>query len=87
MKVSVIVPVYNAGDYIIPCLESLSKQTIDNLEIVLIDDHGRDDSMQKAHTYADSHPDMSITFADNGENKGPGAARNLGSEPSNPSLK
>lgn len=78
MKVSVIVPVYNAGDYIIPCLESLSKQTIDNLEIVLIDDHGRDDSMQKAHTYADSHPDMSIKFADNGENKGPGAARNLG---------
>ena len=78
MKVSVIVPVYNAGDYIIPCLESLSKQTIDLLEIVLIDDHGLDDSMQKARAYADSHPDMSIKFADNGVNKGPGAARNLG---------
>ena len=78
MKVSVIVPVYNAGDYIIPCLESLSKQTIDQLEIVLVDDHGKDDSMQKAHAFAESHPDVNILFADNGQNKGPGAARNLG---------
>ena len=78
MKVSVIVPVYNAGDYIIPCLESLSKQTIDKLEIVLIDDHGRDDSMQKAHAFAQTHPQMNIIFADNCENKGPGVARNLG---------
>lgn len=78
MKVSVIVPIYNAGDYIIPCLESLGKQTINGLEVILIDDHGLDDSMQKAFRFAQDHPEMNIIFADNGCNKGPGAARNLG---------
>ena len=78
MKVSVITPVYNAGDYIIPCLESLCEQTIDELEIVLVDDHGQDDSIEKARQFAKAHPNMNIVFADNGSNKGPGAARNLG---------
>jgi glycosyltransferase involved in cell wall biosynthesis len=78
MKVSVIIPVYNAEDYIIPCLESLHKQTIDQLEIVLVEDHGNDDSISKAHAFAQEHQQMSIVFADNGSNKGPGQARNLG---------
>jgi len=78
MKVSVIVPVYNAEDFIIPCLESLYRQTIDQLEIVLVDDHGNDDSISKAHDFARNHQQMNIVFADNGCNKGPGEARNLG---------
>ena len=78
MKVSVIIPVYNAGDYIIACLESLCRQTIGDFEIVLVDDHGKDDSMVKARGFAESHPQARIVFADNGGNKGPGAARNTG---------
>ncbi len=78
MKVSVIIPVYNAGDYIIPCLESLRSQTLTDLEIVLVDDHGHDDSIDRARAFAGNHPDMNIVFADNGTNKGPGAARNTG---------
>lgn len=78
MKVSVIIPVYNAGDYMIPCLESLRQQTIDQMEIVLVDDHGQDDSIAKARQFAQTHPQMNFVFADNGSNKGPGAARNLG---------
>lgn len=35
-KVSVIVPIYNAGEYLRPCLESIVNQTYLNLEIILI---------------------------------------------------
>ena len=55
MKVSVIIPVYNAGDYIIPCLESLRSQTLTDLEIVLVDDHGHDDSIDRARAFAGNH--------------------------------
>lgn len=83
MNVSVIIPVYNAGDYIIPCLESLSNQTLPELEIVLVNDHGNDDSIDKARAFAANHPDMNIVFADNGSNRGPGAARNTGIQAAN----
>lgn len=78
MKISVIIPVFNAGDFIIPCLDSLCKQTTNQLEIILVDDHGQDDSMQKAHDFAINHPNLIIVFVDNGSNKGPGVARNTG---------
>lgn len=78
MKVSVIIPVYNAEGKITLCLESLRLQTIDGLELVLVDDHGSDNSMQVARDYAGAHPEMHFVFVDNGKNLGPGAARNNG---------
>lgn len=78
MKVSVIIPVYNAADRIISCLDSLHAQSFDDVELVLVDDHGNDGSMEMAKAYAEKYPDMRFVFADNEENKGPGAARNLG---------
>lgn len=41
-KLSVIVPIYNSSKYIVCCLESLAFQTMDEIEIVLVDDHGTD---------------------------------------------
>ena len=43
-KVSVIVPIYNAGEYLRPCLESIVNQTYLNLEIILINDGSTDTS-------------------------------------------
>ena len=78
MKVSVIVPVYNAAGRIEVCLKSLCAQTLQELEIVIVDDCGHDNSMELAHRYASAHPERKFTFAGGGRNLGPGGARNLG---------
>lgn len=40
-KVSVIIPVWNAHDYIRRCVDSIVNQTYENLEILLVDDEVR----------------------------------------------
>ena len=40
--ISVIVPVYNAENYLERCLNSIVNQTYSNLEIILVDDGSRD---------------------------------------------
>lgn len=42
--VSVLLPVYNAGEFLPECLKSLKDQTYKNLQIIAIDDHSKDDS-------------------------------------------
>ena len=44
MKVSVIVPVYNTEKYLRRCLDSLVNQTLDDIEIIIIDDKSPDNS-------------------------------------------
>ena len=46
-KISVIVPVYNVADYVDTCLETLTNQTYENLEILLINDGSTDNSLEK----------------------------------------
>lgn len=43
-KVSVIVPIYNVEEYLVQCVDSLIKQTYQNLQIVLVDDGSTDNS-------------------------------------------
>lgn len=50
-KVSIIVPVYNASDYVSECMESLLRQSYQNIEILLIDDHSSDNSLQILNKY------------------------------------
>jgi poly(ribitol-phosphate) beta-N-acetylglucosaminyltransferase len=40
LKVSVVIPVYNPGDYFAPCLESLTSQSLapDEFEVICVDD-------------------------------------------------
>lgn len=79
--VSLIIPVYNASSYIEACLASLVAQTMDDIEILLVDDHGYDDSMLRARNYVDSHPSSKqFRFLATPHNMGPGPARNLGIE-------
>ena len=78
-KVSVIVPVYNAEAFLPSCLDSLTGQSLGEVEIVLVDDHGPDDSMAVAHRYAEGYSGpKTFVFAATPRNSGPGAARNVG---------
>ena len=50
-KVSVIIPMYNASGCIESCLSAVSKQTVKDFEVLLIDDCSTDDTVQKAERY------------------------------------
>lgn len=74
-KVSVIVPCYNLHRVITRCLDSLCAQTYGNLEIIVVDDGSRDNSLEVIHEAA--RKDSRITVISQ-ENSGPSAARNHG---------
>ena len=50
--VSVIVPVYNAGDHIARCIESIKRQSYQNLEIIIVNDGSKDVSLHVCEMYA-----------------------------------
>ena len=80
-KVSVIVPVYNSSNFIYDCLDSLAGQTIDEIEIILVDDHGTDDSMDKVKSFIAGYSGKkSFVLTQTLKNSGPGVARNVGIE-------
>ena len=58
MKVSVIVPMYNVGEYIHDCLKSLAAQTLSDMEVILVDDGCTDDTPKTAQQYADQYPHL-----------------------------
>ena len=78
VKVSLVIPVYNARAHLAECLDSVLAQTLDELEVVLVDDHGSDDSIDFAHTRLDTYEGPKrFVFCETAVNAGPGAARNL----------
>lgn len=42
--ISVVVPIYNTGKYLVECVEHILKQTYQNIEIILVDDSSTDNS-------------------------------------------
>ena len=79
MKVSIIIPVYNAEPYIETCLLSALNQTYQDLEVILVDDCGQDKSMEVARRVIDRHPNgHKVTILKQEQNSGPSAARNTG---------
>lgn len=75
--VSVIIPVYNAAQYLRPCLESLCAQTLREVEIICVNDGSTDDSKNILQEYAARDERVAVLEQ---ENAGQGAARNLGLE-------
>jgi glycosyltransferase involved in cell wall biosynthesis len=74
--VSVVVPVYNVQDYIELSIKSICEQTYPNIEIIIVDDQSKDDSINKAKSVLEKYtvPYKIITEI----NKGLPGARNTG---------
>ena len=74
-SVSVIVPVYNSARYLSECLESICAQTLDDIEVICVDDGSTDDSMAILESFAARDSRVHALHQDNA---GAGVARNLG---------
>ena len=74
-KISVIIPVYNSETYLSQCLDSVCMQTLQEIEIICVDDGSTDTSPKILLEYAKKDPRVRILTQ---QNKGAGAARNYG---------
>ena len=75
MKVSVIIPVYNTEQYLEECLNSLLEQTLDDIEILVVDDGSTDGSLRIAKEFEAANPSkISVLTKQNG---GQASARNM----------
>lgn len=75
IRISVIVPIYNAEKYLKTCLESLIGQTYENLDILLIDDGSTDNSLAICRDYQDKKQNVRVIHQ---ENRGLVFSRKLG---------
>ena len=76
-KVSVIVPVYNVEKYLIKCLNSLVNQTLDDIEIIIVNDGSTDNSKEVIENFIKKYKDKKIVYLEK-ENGGLSDARNYG---------
>lgn len=76
--ISVIVPVYNVAPYMVRCLESIRRQDYKDIEVILVDDCGTDNSIRIAQEYLAAHPMPDCRIVAHTANRGLSAARNTG---------
>lgn len=80
MKISVIIPVFNAEKYLAVCLESLLNQTFQDFEVIIVDDCSTDSSMTIVESYLEKFSGR-LKILTLEENTGSGAVpRNIGLE-------
>lgn len=75
IKVSVIVPVYNAQGYLDQCIGSILSQTLKDIEIICVDDSSTDRSLEILKKYEKQDSRLRVFTQ---QNSGAGAARNRG---------
>lgn len=73
--VSVIIPIYNVGDYLYRCLSSVACQTFKDFEVIMINDGSTDESPKIAADFMKDFQQFSLVHNDK---KGVASARNLG---------
>ena len=74
-RISVVVPMYNVESYLTACLESIAGQTVDDLDVVIVDDGSTDRSADIARGFSARDPRFRLLTKPNG---GLGSARNTG---------
>lgn len=75
IAVSVIIPVYNAAAYLPQCLDSICNQTLQNIEIICVDDGSTDNSLEQLRRYGKKYEQIRVIVQ---KNQGSGVARNRG---------
>lgn len=80
VKVSVIVPVYNQGEFLAEALDSVLQQTYPNWECIIVNDGSTDNTEEVAKSYVNKDDRFKYLYQ---ENSGCGAARNNGIRHSN----
>ena len=75
--ISIIVPIYNAEAYLPACIESVQAQTVNEWQLLLVDDGSTDGSLRIAQAYAAKDRRITVIAAQHG---GQSAARNQGLE-------
>lgn len=73
VKISVIIPVYNEEDYLNECLDSIVNQSLEDIEIICVDDGSTDNSLNILKSYESDNRIKIIPK----ENSGLGASRNV----------
>jgi len=76
VKISVIVPVYNTFLYLEKCLDSIFNQTLEEIEVIVINDGSTDDSLKTIKKYYKKYKDKMVII--DKKNEGQAVARNLG---------
>ena len=76
IKVSIVVPVYNLEDYLPRCLDALVNQTLEDIEILCVDDGSTDSAPQIIEDYKKRYPNKVKTF--HKENGGEWSSRTYG---------
>lgn len=72
-KVSVLIPAYNADVFLPQCLDSVVNQTYQHLQVVVVDDGSKDNTLEIAQKYAVKYPFVEVYHQ---ENAGVATARN-----------
>ncbi|HGH1676146.1 glycosyltransferase [Clostridium perfringens] len=75
IKVSVIVPIYNSEEYLDECLNSIIKQSLKEIEIILINDGSKDNSLNICRKFKNKDDRIILL---NQENSGVSVSRNNG---------
>ena len=81
-KISIIVPVYKAVNFISRCAHSLFRQTLEDMQFIFVDDCSPDDSIEKLQEVISCYPlrKAQVSIIRHSYNKGVSAARNTGLE-------
>lgn len=74
-NVSIIVPVYNMEQYLTQCMDSVVRQTLNEIEIIIVNDGSTDSSLKICEDYKQKDPRIKLI---NKENGGLSSARNAG---------
>ncbi|MFZ3301240.1 MAG: glycosyltransferase family 2 protein [Microgenomates group bacterium] len=77
MKISIIIPTYNEESVILDCLQSLEKQSLNDFEVIVVDDGSTDKTIELLKQFKVKNYKLKILF---GNHQGAGAARNLGAK-------
>jgi glycosyltransferase involved in cell wall biosynthesis len=82
IKTSIITPNYNRANYISETLQSVTNQTYDNWECIVVDDGSTDDSLEIIKSFCEKDKRIKLFHRDR-DPKGAGTCRNIGLENSN----